>query len=75
MSSEQAAGPRCAVLLGPPTSGKTTLMEAMLFQAGAIHRKGSVLQGNSVGDASPEARARQTTVESNFAHLEFLGEH
>ncbi len=75
MSSEQVAGPRCAVLLGPPTSGKTTLMEAMLFQAGAIHRKGSVLQGNSVGDASPEARARQTTVESNFAHLEFLGEH
>ncbi|MDX1400893.1 MAG: elongation factor G [Kiloniellales bacterium] len=74
MSSDKPAGPRCAVLLGPPTSGKTTLMEAMLFQAGAIHRKGSVLQGNTVGDASPEARERATTVEPNFAHFSYLDE-
>ena len=74
MSSDQPTGPRCAVLVGPLTSGKTTLMEAILFQTGAIHRKGSVSQGNTVGDASPEGRDRQMSIEPNVAHFEYLGE-
>jgi elongation factor G len=49
-------------------------MEAILFQTGAIHRKGSVSQGNTVGDASPEGRDRQMTIEPNIAHFEYLGE-
>ena len=67
MSTEQGAGPRCAVLVGPLTSGKTTLMEAILHSAGAIHRKGSISQGNTVGDASPEGRSRSVARISNFA--------
>ena len=74
MSTEQAAGPRCAVLVGPLTSGKTTLMEAILHSAGATHRKGSIAQGNTVGDSSPEARSREMSVEPNVAHFEYLGE-
>jgi elongation factor G len=74
MSTEQGAGPRCAVLVGPLTSGKTTLMEAILHTAGATHRKGSISQGNTVGDASTEARSREMSVEPNFAHFEYLGE-
>ena len=74
MTTKPAAKPRCAVIVGPYTSGKTTLMEALLHGAGAIHRKGSVPEGNTVGDPSPEARARQMTVEANFAHAEYLGE-
>jgi elongation factor G len=50
-------------------------MEALLHNAGAIHRKGSVPQGNTVGDPSPEARARQMSVEPNIAHCEYLGDH
>jgi elongation factor G len=65
---------RCAVLVGPYTSGKTTLLEAMLFTAGAVARKGRVADGSSFGDTSPEARARQMTAEPNFAHFEYLGE-
>ncbi len=74
MTAKTASKPRCAVLVGPYTSGKTTLMEAMLFAAGAIGRKGSVTEGNSVGDGSPEARARTMSVEPNIAHCEYLGE-
>ena len=74
MTAKTASKPRCAVLVGPYTSGKTTLMEAMLFAAGAIGRKGSVNEGNSVGDGSPEARARTMSVEPNIAHCEYLGE-
>ena len=65
---------RCAVLVGPYTSGKTTLLEAMLFTAGALPRKGRVADGSSFGDSSPESRSRQMTAEPNFAHFEYLGD-
>lgn len=74
MTAREVSAARCAVLVGPYTSGKTTLLEAMLLEAGATHRKGSITQGNTVGDASPEARARQMSVEPNFANCEYLGE-
>lgn len=75
MTSKSAEPARCAVIVGPYTSGKTTLMEALLHTAGAIGRKGSVTEGNTVGDASAEARDRLMGVEANFAHCEYLGEH
>jgi elongation factor G len=65
-------GPRTAVLVGPYTSGKTTLFEALLHMSGAIPRKGAVAAGTSVGDSGPEARARQTTVEPNLARTTYL---
>ncbi|HSR70934.1 MAG TPA: elongation factor G [Kiloniellales bacterium] len=74
MSDTEAKAARCAVLVGPYTSGKTTLLEALLYNAGAIHRKGSVPQKNTVGDSSPEARDREMSVEANFAHCEYLGD-
>ena len=49
---------RCAALVGPYLSGKTTLLESFLYTTGAISRRGSVKDGTSVGDSSPEARAR-----------------
>lgn len=74
MTETEASAARCAALVGPYTSGKTTLMEALLHAAGAVPRKGSVPQGNTVGDSSPEGRARQMSVEPNFAHCEYLGD-
>ena len=57
--------PRCAALIGPYLSGKTTLLEALLHASGSTSRRGSVRDGNSVGDHSPEARARQMSTELN----------
>ncbi|GAB4377303.1 MAG: elongation factor G [Kiloniellaceae bacterium] len=74
MTSRSVTAARCAALVGPYTSGKTTLLEALLFQAGALHRKGAVPAGSSLGDASPEARERQMSTEPNFAHCDYLGE-
>ena len=71
--SEPAGGPRSVALVGPYTSGKTTLLESMLFVSGAIGRRGSVRDGNSVGDASAEARARQSGVEVNTATFDHGG--
>jgi elongation factor G len=74
MSTDPERPARCAVILGPYTSGKTTLLEAILSQTGAIHRKGNIPEGSTLGDSSPEARRRQMTIEPNFAHFEYLGE-
>ncbi len=65
-------GPRCIALVGPFGSGKTTLLEAMLARAGAVNRQGSVDQGNTVGDASAEARAHTMSVEANVASADYL---
>jgi elongation factor G len=70
----RAAAPRTAALVGPYLSGKTTLMEALLFATGAINRRGTIKDGNTVGDGSPEARARQMTTEINVAHTTYLGD-
>ncbi len=67
-------GPRTVALVGPYGSGKTTLLESLLMAAGAIQRKGSVSQGNTVGDASPEARARRMSVDVNCATATYLGD-
>ena len=66
------AGPRCAALIGPYLSGKTTLLEALLHASGSTSRRGSVRDGNSVGDHAPEARARQMSTELNVASATFL---
>jgi elongation factor G len=67
-------GHRCAVLVGPYLSGKTTLLEAMLHSSGTTQRRGSVRDGTSVGDHVAEARARQMSTEMNAAEATFLGD-
>jgi elongation factor G len=46
----------------------------MLNICGATPRKGSVKEGTTVGDASPEARAHSMSTEMSIASAEFLGE-
>ena len=70
--SDRGLGPRCAALVGPYLSGKTTLLEALLFASGTINRRGNQKDGNTVGDASPEARARQMSTEINVARAIYL---
>ena len=70
----RAVGPRCIALVGPFASGKTTLLEAILARTGAIDRQGTVAAGNTVGDASAEARAHGMSVEANIADVTFMDE-
>lgn len=63
MESAEAVPNHCSVaLIGPSGSGKTMLAEAMLHQAGAISRRGSIEQGTTVCDHEPEEIARRTTL-------------
>ncbi|HEY8440487.1 MAG TPA: elongation factor G [Xanthobacteraceae bacterium] len=70
----RATGPRCIALVGPFQSGKTTLLEAILARTGTIARQGSVDAGNTVGDASKEARSHRMSVELSVASAEFMGD-
>jgi elongation factor G len=70
----RAGGPRCVALVGPFQSGKTTLLEAILARTGAIARQGTVEAGNTVGDASQEARHHQMSVELTVATTTFMGD-
>lgn len=66
--------PRCLALVGPYGSGKTSLMESILHAAGANPRRGTVTDGTSVGDSSPEARARHMSTEPTLANFTYLGD-
>ena len=68
------AATRAVALVGPAGTGKTSLAEALLFASGAINRQGSVEAGSTVGDASPEARARGGSTELGMMHFDYLGD-
>ena len=71
----RATGPRCVALVGPFQSGKTTLLEAILARTGAIARQGTIEAGNTVGDASKEARHHRMSVELTVATTNFMGDN
>jgi elongation factor G len=70
----RATGPRCVAVVGPFQSGKTTLLEAILSRTGVIARQGTIEGGNTVGDASKEARHHRMSVELTVATTNFMGE-
>ncbi|MFZ3310257.1 MAG: elongation factor G [Xanthobacteraceae bacterium] len=70
----RAGGPRCIALVGPFQSGKTTLLEAIMFRTGVIPRQGTIEAGNTVGDASKEARHHKMSVELTVATTSFMGD-
>jgi elongation factor G len=73
MTEKVFSGSRNVAIVGPYSSGKTTLLESLLYVTGTISRKGQVTEKNTVGDGTPEARDRQMSVEINAAGTEYGG--
>ncbi|RYZ59704.1 MAG: elongation factor G, partial [Chitinophagaceae bacterium] len=61
------------VLLGHAGSGKTTLAECMLFEAGLINRRGTIEEANTVGDYHPLEQERGNTIFSKLMHTKWRG--
>ncbi|MGV3639120.1 MAG: elongation factor G [Adhaeribacter sp.] len=59
------------VLIGPAKSGKTTLAETMLFEAGIINRRGSVEDHNTVSDYHEVEHERGSSVYATTLHTEW----
>lgn len=64
---------RNVTLLGHAGAGKSTLAEAMLFEAGALHRRGSVGEGNTVSDHTHIERERGMSLFSTLMHVDWRG--
>jgi elongation factor G len=64
---------RNVALISHSGAGKTSLAEAMLFDAGAIARLGSVDQGTAALDFDPEEQKRQQSINLAVGSLEHDG--
>jgi elongation factor G len=64
---------RNVVLLGHSGSGKTTLAETMLFEAGAINRRGSIEEKNTVSDYHTLEKEKEKSIHSSFLNLDWRG--
>ncbi len=58
---------RTYALVGHGGSGKTTVAEMLLFNAGVVNRLGKVEDGNTVLDYEPEEIKRRGSVQPGFA--------
>ena len=61
------------VLLGHAGSGKTTLSECLLFEAGLISRRGTIAEKNTVGDYHELEQARGNSIFSKLMHTKWRG--
>ncbi|MDD5557719.1 MAG: elongation factor G [bacterium] len=64
---------RNLALIGHGGAGKTSLLDAMLFLAGASDRHGRVDAGSSIGDSSDEERERRISIQSHPLHCAWKG--
>ncbi|HEY3050574.1 MAG TPA: elongation factor G [Gaiellaceae bacterium] len=62
---------RNVAVVGHRGTGKTSLVEAMLFQAGAINRLGAVEQGTTTSDWDEDEQRRQMSLAASLCHLDW----
>ena len=71
MKDYQAKNIRNISVVGHGSEGKTTLVEALLYTAGAIDRQGRVEDGSTTTDFEPEETKRQISISAAIAPLEW----
>src|SRR5918995_457683 len=64
---------RNVALIGHRGSGKTSLHEALLFEAGVTNRMGRVEDGSTVSDFEPDEQAREMSIGAGLASFEHDG--
>lgn len=73
MPSYTTADIRNLLIAGHGGSGKTTLVDAMLFAAKAVTRKGATADGSSASDFEKEEKEHKHSIYSSVLHLDHAG--
>ncbi|MCA0383735.1 MAG: elongation factor G [Bacteroidetes bacterium] len=73
MATFDTAHVKNIALLGHAGSGKTTLAEDMLFEAGLINRRGTVREGTTVSDYHELEKERGNSIFSSLLHTTWRG--
>jgi len=69
--SEALKSQRTYVLVGHGGSGKTSVAEMLLFNAGALNRLGKIEDGTTALDFEPEEIKRRGSIQPGFAHFKW----
>jgi elongation factor G len=73
MAHSDPAKIRNVAVLGHRGCGKTSLVEAMLYAAGATSRLGTIADGTTVADFDEDERRRQMSISASLCHLTWQG--
>ena len=71
MAHKGAQRIRNIAIVGHRGSGKTSLNEAILFEAGVINRLGTVADGATVSDSEPDEAEREMSISASLSSFEF----
>lgn len=64
---------RNVLLTGQGNSGKTTLIDSLLFKSGTVNRLGSVADGSSFSDFEKEEKEHKHSIYSALLHVDHAG--
>src|SRR3954447_2706702 len=73
MPNYATADIRNVLIAGHGGSGKTTLVDALLFASGTVKHKGAVADGSSFSDFEKEEKEHRHSIYASILHVDFKG--
>ena len=75
MATHHVEDVRDIALVGHRAAGKTTLADALLFEAHAVDRMGNVDDGTSFADTDDEEKSHHFSIDTHVLHAEHEGKY